>query len=120
MKRFNKRSTKSAEADTEISTKAAKIFPLLFFLLKIGSYVVWGVGGWQVMMQTGTMDYATLMTFITYFSLIYGPIEFLADVSNWWCGLPELAAEAFRDKRRGSGCQGEGKPDYVRACDRGH
>ncbi|HOJ48848.1 MAG TPA: ABC transporter ATP-binding protein [Bacillota bacterium] len=84
MKRFNKRSMKSAEADTEISTKAAKIFPMLFFLLKIGSYVVWGVGGWQVMMKTGTMDYATLMTFVAYFSLIYGPIEFLADISNWW------------------------------------
>jgi ATP-binding cassette subfamily B protein len=84
MKRFGKRSAKSAEADTEISTKAAKIFPLLFFLLKIGSYIVWGVGGWQVMMKTGTMDYATLMTFVAYFSLIYGPFEFLADVSNWW------------------------------------
>lgn len=84
MRRFNKRSMKSAEADTEISTKAAKIFPLLFFLLKIGSYVVWGVGGWQVMMKTGTMDYATLMTFVAYFNLIYGPIEFLADISNWW------------------------------------
>jgi ATP-binding cassette subfamily B protein len=84
MKRFSKRSTKSAEADTEIGTKAAKIFPMLFYLLKIGSYIVWGIGGWQVMTKTGTMDYAILMTFVAYFSLIYGPIEFLADVSNWW------------------------------------
>ncbi len=84
MKRFDKRSGKSAEADTEIGTKAAKIFPLLFFLLKIGSYIVWGIGGYQVMSGTGNMDYATLMTFIAYFSLIYGPIQFLADISNWW------------------------------------
>lgn len=84
MKRFDKRSRKSAEADIDIGTKAAKIFPMLFFLLRIGSYLVWGIGGWQVMNKTGSMDYATLMTFIAYFSLIYGPIQFLADVSNWW------------------------------------
>lgn len=84
MERFNKRSIKSADADIEIGNRAAKIFPMLFYLLKIGSYIVWGVGGWQVMNQTGSMNYATLMTFVAYFSLIYGPIEFLADVSNWW------------------------------------
>ena len=84
MRRFDKRSSKSAEADTEIGVKEAKIFPLLFFLLKIGSYIVWGIGGWQVMTGTGNMDYATLMTFIAYFSLIYGPIDFLAGISNWW------------------------------------
>lgn len=84
MKRFDKRSKLSAEADTDIGTKSAKIFPLLFYLLKIGSYIVWGVGGWQVMNKTGGMDYPMLATFIAYFSLIYGPIEFLADVSNWW------------------------------------
>jgi len=84
MERFDKRSIKSADADIEIGNRAAKIFPMLFYLLKIGSYIVWGVGGWQVMNQTGSMNYATLMTFVAYFSLIYGPIEFLADVSNWW------------------------------------
>jgi len=84
MKRFDKRSKSFAEANVEIGTKAAKIFPLLFFLLRIGSYIVWGIGGWQVMNHTGNMNFATLMTFIAYFGLIYGPIEFLADVSNWW------------------------------------
>ncbi|PKM63358.1 MAG: hypothetical protein CVU97_00005, partial [Firmicutes bacterium HGW-Firmicutes-21] len=84
MKRFDKRSGKSADADTEIGIKEAKIFPMLFFLLKIGSYIVWGIGGWQVMTMTGNMDFATLMTFIAYFSLIYGPIDFLAGISNWW------------------------------------
>lgn len=84
MKRFNKRSKSFADVNVEIGTKSAKIFPLLFFLLRIGSYIIWGVGGWQVMTKTGTMNFATLMTFIAYFSLIYGPIQFLADVSNWW------------------------------------
>ncbi|MDD4164493.1 MAG: ABC transporter ATP-binding protein [Eubacteriales bacterium] len=84
MKRFDKRSKLSADADADIGIKSAKIFPMLFFLLKIGSYIVWGIGGWQVMKGTGGMDYAKLATFIAYFGLIYGPLEFLADVSNWW------------------------------------
>ncbi len=84
IKRFDGRSRKSADADNEIGTKGAKIFPLVYFLLNIGTYMVWGVGGYQVMSKTGNMDYPTLMTFVAFFALINGPIHFLADVSNWW------------------------------------
>lgn len=84
LKRFDKRSRDSAEAVNDIQTYAAKVFPFLGYLLRIGSYVVWAVGGWQVMNAVGDMSYGRLMSFIAYFSLIYGPIEQLADVSNWW------------------------------------
>ncbi len=84
MKRFSQRSNAVAEARAEIQTFSAKVFPYLHYLLRIGSYVVWGIGGWQVMNATGDMSYGRLMAFIGYFSLIYGPIEQLADVSNWW------------------------------------
>lgn len=84
MKRFNKRNVEVAESRNEIQTFSARVFPFLHYLLRIGSYVVWGVGGWQVMNATGGMTYGRLMAFIGYFALIYGPIEQLADVSNWW------------------------------------
>ncbi len=84
MRRFSNRNTELARARNEIQTFSARVFPFLHYLLRIGSYVVWGIGGWQVMNATGDMSYGRLMAFIGYFSLIYGPIEQLADVSNWW------------------------------------
>lgn len=84
LNRFGKRNRDLAEARNDIQTFSARIYPFLYYLLRIGSYVVWGIGGWQVMNATGDMSYGRLMAFIGYFSLIYGPIEQLADVSNWW------------------------------------
>ena len=84
LSRFGKRNRDLAESRNEIQTFSAKIFPFLHYLLRIGSYVVWGIGGWQVMNATGDMSYGRLMAFIGYFALIFGPIEQLADVSNWW------------------------------------
>ncbi len=84
MNRFNEKSRASADTLLEMGQYGAKAFPFLHYLIRIGSYVVWGVGGWQVMNATGDMSYGRLMAFIGYFALIYGPIEQLADVTNWW------------------------------------
>ncbi len=84
IKRFQDRSQAQADAQTTIGVTANKIFRMLGFLMKIGIYVVWGVGGWQVMKHTGSLNYGKLMTFIAYVGMIYDPLDFFADVSNWW------------------------------------
>ncbi|MEG2118300.1 MAG: ABC transporter ATP-binding protein, partial [Clostridia bacterium] len=84
MERFAKRNIAEAEAQSEIGVTNNKFFRLLSYLMKFGSFVVWGVGGWQVMKHTGGMTYGTLTAFIAYVGLVYDPIDFLADVSNWW------------------------------------
>ncbi len=86
-KRFDKRSNDLAETTIEINTRASRMFPYLFFLSKIGSYIVWALGGMQVMAHNGGgtgMDYGTLMAFVAYFNLVFGPLDVLADVANWW------------------------------------
>ena len=83
-KRFDNRNRAHAETVAEAGMLSAKSYPLIGFLLQAGLYVVWGVGGWQVMNRTGNMDYAALSAFIAYFGLITGPLQFFADVSNWW------------------------------------
>ncbi len=95
LERFNVRSRASAETRAEIQSFGARVFPYLHYLIRIGSYVVWGVGGWQVMNATGDMSYGRLMAFIGYFSLIYGPIEQLADVSNWWSEALNAVSRLF-------------------------
>ena len=82
--RFGNRNRAHAETLTESGMLSAKSFPFISFLLQAGLYVVWGVGGWQVMTHTGGMTYASLAAFVAYFSLITGPLQFFADVSNWW------------------------------------
>ena len=81
--RFGARSEASAAANRELDYTASRIYPFLMFALKIGSYVVWLVGGWRVMDGTG-MDFPTLMTFSALLSLVYSPIEMISDVTDWW------------------------------------
>lgn len=107
MKRFDRRSRDSAEIWNEIRGWDAKVFPLMHYTLRIGSYIVWAVGGWQVMNATGDMSYGRLMAFIGYFALIYGPIEQLADVTNWWGQTLNALQRLFEIR--------DAKPDVVEA-----
>lgn len=84
LERFEKRNRDEAEARMEIGVTSNRIFGFISYLMKFGTYIVWAVGGWQVMQHTGGMTYGTLMLFISYMSLVYDPIDFLADISNWW------------------------------------
>ncbi len=84
VKRFDARSQATADADTEVSVTSSRTFPLLGFLLQSGAFVVWAVGGRQVIESSGGMNYGDLMTFIAYVSMVYAPIDFFADVANWW------------------------------------
>lgn len=83
-RRFGARSEAVADAATEVSVTASRTFPLLGFLLQAGSFVVWAVGGKQVMESSGSMNYGDLMAFVAYTSMVYAPIDFFADVANWW------------------------------------
>ena len=84
MRRFGAKSKEAADAGFDLENHIARVYPLLYYVLRIGSYVVWAFGGLQVMNAAGGMTYGRLMAFIAYFALIYGPIEQLADVTNWW------------------------------------
>ncbi len=83
-KRFDKRSGDSADADTQVSVTSNKVFPFLGFLLQTGSFVVWAIGGKQVIDGVGGMSYGDLMAFVAYIGMVYAPIDFFADVANWW------------------------------------
>lgn len=83
-KRFASRNEAAADADLEISVTSGKTFPFLGFLLQTGSFVVWAIGGRQVMESAGGMKYGDLMAFVAYIGMVYSPINFFADVANWW------------------------------------
>lgn len=82
--RFARRNEAAADAEMEISVTSGKTFPFLGFLLQTGSFVVWAIGGKQVIDGYGGMSYGDLMAFVAYISMVYSPINFFADVANWW------------------------------------
>ena len=84
VKRFDDRSQAAADADTIISVTSSKTFPVLAFLLQLGTYVVWAVGGRQVMLAEGNMSYGDLAAFMAYISMVYSPIDFFANISETW------------------------------------
>ncbi|MBO4500638.1 MAG: ABC transporter ATP-binding protein [Clostridia bacterium] len=84
MGRFKRRSTAQADAQEKIGVTSSKVFRTISFIMKLGSFVVWGVGGWQIIQRTGGMDYGRLATFVAYVAMTYEPLEFFADISNWW------------------------------------
>lgn len=83
VKRFDKRSGDMADADTTVQVTASKTFPFLGFLLQTGSFIVWAIGGRQIIENRG-MSYGDLMAFLAYVGMVYSPIDFFADVANWW------------------------------------
>lgn len=56
----------------------AAFYPLLTFVMGIGVYVVTGFGGWDVLQ--GHMSVGTLMQFIAYAGVLYGPLGWMTQL----------------------------------------
>jgi ATP-binding cassette subfamily B protein len=58
-----------------------------------GQVVVTALGGNMVL--KGEISLGTLLTFIAYLSMLYGPLEFMSWVSNWWARCVDSAQRVF-------------------------
>jgi hypothetical protein len=61
------------------------VFPLVHFVM--------GIGGLQVV--KGTMTFGTLITFTGYIAMIYGPLEFMTQIVDWWSSCMNSAQRIF-------------------------
>lgn len=91
--RFDRKSSAYADTAKTIGLLNSSVFPLIGFALYIGTFIVWGYGGWQVMQ--GEMKLGTLMTFIGYMGLIYSPLGFFSEVSRWWAECINAISRVF-------------------------
>lgn len=69
------------------------VFPIVGFCMAIGGFIVWGVGGWQVI--TESLTFGELMSFAGYMAMIYGPLEFMTHVADWWSSCMNSAQRIF-------------------------
>ncbi|MBE6550857.1 MAG: ABC transporter ATP-binding protein [Ruminococcaceae bacterium] len=85
--RFDKRNVSFAESSLKISKVENTVFPLVYYLIGLGSYLIWIFGGWSVITHGATggaegISYGSLMLFVSYMSMVVEPLRFLSDVSG--------------------------------------
>jgi len=84
---------KQANIETKMFNLGFTAFPLIYLLMFMGQVVVTAVGG--IMVVNGEMTLGVFMTFIAYLTMLYGPLEFLSWVSNWWARCLDSAQRVF-------------------------
>ncbi len=79
--RFRLHSHNMLTSDMAAEQTWTTLFPLLWFITSMGSLLVWYVGGRQVLGATITLG--TLMTFLAYLGMFYGPLQFLSRIADY-------------------------------------
>lgn len=91
--RFERRNQRVYDVFREVGNTTSTVFPLLSYLMGIGALVIWGFGGWRVV--RGDLTFGTLMTFTGYLGMLYGPLDFMTRVVEWWSSSMNSAQRIF-------------------------
>ncbi len=91
--RFADLSRKQAGVDIASFNIGFTAFPLIYLFLFFGQVVVTVIGG--TMVVNGEITLGTFLTFIAYLQMLYGPLEFMSWVSNWWARCVDSAQRVF-------------------------
>lgn len=93
IKRFDKANRSFSGAEQSFNKTGSTIFPILTILTQIGGIIIWAFGGWKVMQ--GDFTFGKIMTFINYIYLLYGPVQFMNNIVNWWSYCMSAAQRIF-------------------------
>ena len=92
-RRFRNTGTKQATIETDSMNLAFTAFPLIYLFMFVGQVVVTAVGGMMVI--NGTISLGVLLAFWAYLNMLYGPLQFMSTVSNWWARCVDAAQRVF-------------------------
>jgi len=81
IKRFDVKSYDLFQVNMRAERVWATYMPLLSFLLGTGSLIIWYFGGRDVMGEKMTIG--TLMAFMSYMGMFYGPLEMVTHMWGW-------------------------------------
>ena len=93
VERFSNASTLLCENKIREGIAAAKVFPMLNWIMSLGGLLVWALGGSQVIQ--GKLTFGELMSFVGYLSLLYAPVNFLVKTFDWWTNCMNSAQRIF-------------------------
>ena len=92
-KRFAQLGGKEAALHVTHSNLAFTAFPLIYLFMFLGQVIVTIIGGMMVI--NGEISLGVFLTFLAYLSMLYGPLEFMSTVSNWWARCVDAAQRVF-------------------------
>lgn len=93
VERFNRRSQGMFEANLNVEYSWATLFPLLNILMTAGSYVVWYIGGRDVI--GGAITFGTLNMFLFFLGQLYGPLQGMTRIADWLSRAVTAAERVF-------------------------
>lgn len=93
IERFSRGNQRVFQVNQAVGIMASTVFPTLSYLMSIGALVIWGFGGWRV--ARGNLTLGTLMTFTAYLGMLYGPLNFMTRVVDWWSSSMNSAQRIF-------------------------
>lgn len=91
--RFGKFSKKVFNSELKLENTAFTAFPLIYLFMFAAQIVVTALGG--IMVVKSELTLGTLLTFNAYLMMLYGPMEFMSWVSNWWSRCVDSAQRVF-------------------------
>lgn len=93
VERFNNRATNLLNANLSVELWWATLFPLLNFLMTSGSFIVWYMGGRQVI--DGIVTLGTLNMFLFFLGQLYGPLQGMTRIADWLSRALTAAERVF-------------------------
>ncbi len=91
--KFSGIGSKLTNTETQGMNLAFTAFPLIYLYMFLGQCIITAIGG--IMVVNGELSIGTLLTFIAYLTMLYGPLEFMSWVSNWWSRCLDSAQRVF-------------------------
>ncbi len=82
VKKFNAYCDEWYSEDKKVAVPAAVYPSLITFLVTCGTLVIWFMGGNFVINETGGVTLGLLVSFISYASMFYNPINFFANIGD--------------------------------------
>ena len=79
-KRYQQRNSRMLQSQLQVNLAWGKFFPLISFAFNAGGLIIWYAGGRAVLADRITVG--TLMAFIGYLGMFYGPLSNLTQISQ--------------------------------------
>ena len=105
--RFRECSDKLYQSDLKVNMISLSIFPIVSLLMGVTGTVIWGFGGAMVMHTNQflaglpvpepntIMTFGTLLTFLNYIGMIFGPFQFFTTFTNQMTEISNSAQRMF-------------------------
>ncbi|HVK04151.1 MAG TPA: ABC transporter ATP-binding protein [Armatimonadaceae bacterium] len=91
--RFRKRATDLYEVNLGVENWWATIFPALSLLMTSGSFIVWYLGGRQVILDE--ISLGTVQMFLFFLGQLYGPLQAMTRIADWLSRATTSAERVF-------------------------